>query len=238
MEPASTARGALPAPVGLFGVFVIYVVSGVVGALLIQGIAALIAGAGATGGLDLRLAYGLSSVIMLGITLGVLWIHRATGTFARAFAWRGWPVVAIGVGSGFALKAIGDVLVSLETLGVARVTVNNPLVINPQAFAGPWALLWLILGVVVAAPVAEELLFRGLLYGWLRRYLPLWPAALLAGLGFGVAHRAWTLVLPLGAVGVGLCYLYERFGSLWPSAAAHGTLNAISLLLALMSHPR
>lgn len=81
------------------------------------------------------------------------------------------------------------------------------------------------------APLSEELFFRGFLFAGLRARLSLWPAALVAGLVFGLVHAPTgiTTVVPLAALGVGLCWLYERTGSLWPPILAHMANNSIAL---------
>jgi hypothetical protein len=84
-----------------------------------------------------------------------------------------------------------------------------------------------ILGAIVVAPIVEEIVFRGLVFGTLRRRLP-WPAAaLLSAALFAFAHGYGALgfaaVLWSGAV---WAYAYERTGSLWPGIIAHAANNA------------
>ncbi len=89
-----------------------------------------------------------------------------------------------------------------------------------------------ILLIVVLAPVAEELLFRGYLFGGLREKLSRWPAALLAGALFGVLHALTGLsaVPPLIFFGVVLCLLYEKTGSVVPAIVLHLLNNSVALL--------
>ncbi|MGH7279666.1 MAG: lysostaphin resistance A-like protein, partial [Candidatus Rokuibacteriota bacterium] len=88
-----------------------------------------------------------------------------------------------------------------------------------------------ILGAVVVAPVMEEIVFRGLVFGTLRRRLP-WPAAALASatlfaLAHGYGALGFAAVLWSGAV---WAYAYERTGSLWPGILAHAANNAAATL--------
>ena len=105
------------------------------------------------------------------------------------------------------------------------------------AWGGPLVATTSLLGTVVFAPVFEEIVFRGLLYATLRRWLA-WPfaAALSAGI-FAVAHG-------YGAAGFGSVFIsgmlwaiaYERTGSLVPNTAAHVINNvaaAVGVLLLL-----
>ena len=89
-----------------------------------------------------------------------------------------------------------------------------------------------ILLIVVAAPVAEEVCFRGYLFGGLREKLPAWSAALIAGVIFGALHALTGIsaVPPLIAFGVVLCLLYEKTGSIVPGIILHVLNNSVALL--------
>lgn len=89
-----------------------------------------------------------------------------------------------------------------------------------------------ILLIVIAAPIAEEVLFRGYLFGGLREKLDRWPAALIAGGIFGALHALTGLsaVPPLIAFGVVLCLLYEKTGSIVPGIILHLLNNSVALL--------
>jgi membrane protease YdiL (CAAX protease family) len=80
---------------------------------------------------------------------------------------------------------------------------------------------------VVAAPFIEEIAFRGILYGWLRKFFSVWGSALMCGLIFGAAHGHAIKIIPISAVGVLFCFLRERTGSLIAPMVAHGVYNGI-----------
>jgi uncharacterized protein len=95
------------------------------------------------------------------------------------------------------------------------------------AWGTPAAVAVTVLGAVLFAPVFEELIFRGLLYGSLRSRFS-WPvAALVSALIFGLAHgygpAGFASVLVSGLL---WAYLYERTGSLLPGIIAHVVNNA------------
>jgi membrane protease YdiL (CAAX protease family) len=83
---------------------------------------------------------------------------------------------------------------------------------------------------VLAAPIAEELFFRGFFYGSLRSRMSMWPAALIVGLVFGAIHAGTGLsaVPALIVFGVILCLLREQTGSLYPCIALHALNNAVA----------
>jgi membrane protease YdiL (CAAX protease family) len=88
--------------------------------------------------------------------------------------------------------------------------------------------------IVFAAPVAEEILFRGFLFGGLRRYMPFWAAALASGFIFSLAHGNVGLIIPFTLVGAILAYTYERSGTIFASMGVHFVFNTVSFTLILL----
>ncbi len=83
----------------------------------------------------------------------------------------------------------------------------------------------------VLAPICEEILFRGFIFSALRKWKGTWPAALLTGIAFGGAHAGSAPLIdlvPLAALGVGLCVLYRLTRSLYPCMATHALNNSIA----------
>ncbi|HTA36412.1 MAG TPA: type II CAAX endopeptidase family protein [Solirubrobacteraceae bacterium] len=83
----------------------------------------------------------------------------------------------------------------------------------------------------VIAPIAEEFLFRGFIFSALRNWRGTLPAAVITGLLFGGVHVGSAPaidLLPLAALGFGLCLLYRATGSLYPCIAAHCINNSIA----------
>ena len=83
----------------------------------------------------------------------------------------------------------------------------------------------------VVAPIAEEMLFRGYMFTALRNWRGTLPAALLVGLLFGGIHATSAPaadLVPLGALGFGLCLVYRYTGSLYPGIGAHALNNSIA----------
>jgi membrane protease YdiL (CAAX protease family) len=89
-----------------------------------------------------------------------------------------------------------------------------------------------VLLIAIAAPFSEELCFRGMLFGGLRERLPVVPAALIAGVVFGLLHAFTGLsaVPPLAILGVIFCLLYEKTGSIVPGILLHALNNSVALL--------
>jgi membrane protease YdiL (CAAX protease family) len=89
-----------------------------------------------------------------------------------------------------------------------------------------------ILLIVIAAPICEEVCFRGMLFGGLREKLPMIVAALASAAVFGALHapEGITVVPPLIAFGLVLALLYEKTGSIVPGILLHVLNNSIALV--------
>jgi membrane protease YdiL (CAAX protease family) len=81
---------------------------------------------------------------------------------------------------------------------------------------------------VVIAPVAEEVLFRGYLYDKLKKAVPVWVAILITSLLFGYVHGAWNVAINTFALSVVLCKLRDMTGGLWASILLHMLKNAVA----------
>jgi membrane protease YdiL (CAAX protease family) len=89
-----------------------------------------------------------------------------------------------------------------------------------------------VLLIVFAAPISEEVCFRGMLFGGLRERLPRLGAALVSGLIFGGLHATTGLsaVPVLVVFGFVLALLYEKTGSIIPGILLHMLNNSVALL--------
>jgi uncharacterized protein len=96
-----------------------------------------------------------------------------------------------------------------------------------------------VLLIAIAAPISEEIFFRGFIFGGMRRRLSFVPAALISGVIFGAFHftgaSSATVVPLLAVLGVALCFVYEETGSIYPTIAMHAINNGIVLLSVALS---
>lgn len=90
-----------------------------------------------------------------------------------------------------------------------------------------------LLAIGLLAPIAEELFFRGALYGWLRRRFTLWPAVLVSAALFGLAHfDSVGVMISSFIMGLAIALIYEATGSLWTAIAIHVFNNSLAVILA------
>jgi hypothetical protein len=130
------------------------------------------------------------------------------------------PITFLGVLWNAFLAAFGHQPELQEPVRILAGTVRDGDLVGFLSYA---------LAAVVITPLAEEILFRGLLFGWLRRSLGAVAAALVSGALFAAVHFSLTALAQLVILGVFLAYLYQRSGSLWVAAFFHAVFNAASI---------
>jgi uncharacterized protein len=140
--------------------------------------------------------------------------------------------LGVGILSGTGLVVLGWVA-GIIVVVVARLILGHAPVQPeqiPSSVEGPSLLLSAIV-VVVAAPIGEEVFFRGFLFQGLRQRFPLWPAVLISAAVFALVHWSPLLIFALFPVGIGLALIYEHRRSLLSSIVAHAVFNLVGILV-------
>jgi uncharacterized protein len=84
---------------------------------------------------------------------------------------------------------------------------------------------------IVVAPIAEEVLFRGFLYGKLRSRTPVWVAIIVTSVLFGFIHGQWNVGIDTFALSIILCSLREMTGSIWAGVLLHMLKNSVAFFI-------
>lgn len=79
----------------------------------------------------------------------------------------------------------------------------------------------------VVSPITEEIIFRGLIFNRMRRYMPHAAAVIVSGLLFGIYHGNWVQGFYGGCMGILMAYLYERTHSFFTPCLFHATANLV-----------
>jgi membrane protease YdiL (CAAX protease family) len=106
---------------------------------------------------------------------------------------------------------------------------SNPLLQIVLEESDPVALGIFFFTASFAAPLFEELLFRGFLLPSLTRYMPVWGAIALSSVIFAIAHLSLSEVLPLSVLGAVLGFVYVRSRSLLAPMLLHGLWNGATM---------
>jgi len=180
-------------------------------------------------------AVALEAVALIGA------IHVAILT-RRHIGWRTFGLKPIDRRWTFGSAAVGLGCVLLLAVAVAGVqyVLGRP-VVSPQAgVIAPEGFSWWGLVLMVplggfAVPMAEEMVFRGLLYRWLRVRWGVAPSAAVSAVLFGVVHGQLEVGVGAFVVGIVLALAYERSQSLWPPIIIHAVQNSISIVLMFLT---
>lgn len=135
----------------------------------------------------------------------------------------------LGVIAGGAAAAVGaGWLAVVNVVPALRAVKDGTTVLGGAAGDAWWAVL--ALG-VLAAPLFEEYLFRGLLLGGMLRSVSGRIAVPASALVFAVVHPPISFP-PVLALGLAAGFVFLRTRVLWASVAAHAVYNGIVLFLA------
>ena len=86
---------------------------------------------------------------------------------------------------------------------------------------------------ILAAPVTEELVFRGCIYGIARKYAGRLVAIFCTSALFALIHGHVPSLAGLFILAVALTLVYELTSSLWASVCMHAMFNAITIVGAI-----
>lgn len=158
----------------------------------------------------------------------------------------GWPTragvareLAVGAGLGLVVRIASVVVASVVVLalrGASDRAVELPEQVSTDLVG--WELVIFPIFALVAAPVLEELVFRGLLFRSIADRRGFWAGALVSALAFGGFHLltpgTGLDVLALGithvGTGIGLAWIYWRRRNLLASIAGHAAFNVVSVV--------
>jgi len=195
---------------------------------------------GPIGGEGLFLGIVSNTVTM---ALLIAWLGRAHPAWAEII---GWPdrsrfvrELAVGAGLGILVRiasAIVATAVVFVLRGASDKPVDLPAQIDPD-LAG-WSLVSFAIFAVIAAPLLEEFVFRGLLFRSIADRSGFWVGAIVSAVAFGAFHLLTPGdgldVLALGithvGTGLGLAWIYWRRKNLLASIGGHAVFNLIAVV--------
>ncbi|WP_298283371.1 CPBP family intramembrane glutamic endopeptidase, partial [Acidocella sp.] len=174
----------------------------------------------------------------LAAALWLAWVLRRLGTGARAAGWCQAPARAYGAALLLAVPILAVVA------GIARISPPDAARLDRLGLTvlldGPVALQAAMLGLILlAAPVVEEICFRGIALGGISARLGRFWGVVITSLAFSALHAGEKLAYPPGFLDVGLlalgaCWLRLRFGSVKPGILLHMVYNLGGLAVAAM----
>jgi len=156
--------------------------------------------------------------------------------FRKPERWGPLPIIVV-ASYGF-LLGYGLLIELLKQLGVdvGWFDGGNQIAINKDDSGFPLPAMLLIIGIAVtiAAPLAEELFFRGLVYRALSEIWSPFLAIFVSGLLFGAFHFNLGVLIPFTILGMFLAWGFRASGSIWVPIAAHFTINSVSFTVTVI----
>jgi membrane protease YdiL (CAAX protease family) len=176
----------------------------------------------------------VGTLIQAAVFIGTAWVFASFVGRPRPWQFglrrtRFWPAVGWA-----ALGLLAFYLCAVVYSAVVNPDVKQTVTQELGADQGTAGLIAAGLVVILVAPLAEEFFFRGFFYRALRNRFPVLVAAALDGLVFGFIHWDFSsahgllIVPPLAILGLILCLIYERTGSLFPVIAIHAVNNSVA----------
>ena len=124
------------------------------------------------------------------------------------------------IASGFIMAVMQAILPSIDWTQEQDVGFNN--IISNLDF------VLAFLSLVVVAPIAEEVIFRGWLYGKMRRKMSAVPAILIVSLLFGLVHGQWNVGVVVFTMSIAMCLIRELTGTIWGGILVHMIKNGLA----------
>ena len=218
LDPAASPPARVSASDGVIAAMMFFVVQGITLAIFMLATHHL-------SGKAIVTAYSISGATTYALFRLVYWRSKTLGV-PRIFAAGPVKAVGWGVGAGLAAAAVGAAyLYALRRLDLLQDVMR-------ESAQGLSATIWIPLLAVVAAPIFEEFIFRGLIFGGLRRSLDAVPAIVASAAVFAIVHPPASMI-PVFGLGLFAALAYDRSKMLLAPMIAHGIYNAVILALQL-----
>lgn len=241
-ETAPTTGGDVPWGVAdALGVFFLALVL----TFFLGGLMAAVAPAGGLPEAVVTALFGPLTLVVLGLT-ALVWVRVRFPGHARRLAGRRPTPRDFAIGAGVGVVTVIVITVAmglllglvLQVLGEEMPVVQQDL---REMATDPVTVPILVVSALVAAPVFEELFFRGMVFPAIARRLGAWPGIIGSALAFGFVHMnqaedtlgAALLLLRLVPLGILFAWLYRWRGTIVVPIVVHSIFNGASIVLFL-----
>jgi membrane protease YdiL (CAAX protease family) len=173
-------------------------------------------------------------VITIGLVIGLPWIIKKRRVTAEEIGLQRLPLwrdILMAPAGLVVYLVISAVFMLAVTAIFPAFDPNQHQDTGFSSITEQYQLILAFITLVVIAPVAEEVLFRGYLFGKLRKIVPVWLAIVVTSILFAAIHGAWNLAIDTFALSVVLCLLRISTGSIWASMLLHMAKNGIAFYI-------
>lgn len=211
LDPAAAPPARVSTADGLIAATAFFILQGIV--LIFSGKVSLQA---------ITIAFGVAGIVVYVLMRLAYWRSKAAGV----------PVILRGADIGLSLRtaaiaaAIACACGTGYLAGLQHSSLWEDMLKTAPALEG--GRIWIVALAVIAAPLCEEFIFRGLIYGGLRRSMSAAQAMLMSAAIFAVVHPPLSM-LPVFILGLCAAWTYERSKTLLAPMLVHATYNAMVL---------
>ena len=173
-------------------------------------------------------------ILTLVIVLGVPWLIKKKRTTLNDLGLQGLPTWSdIGLAPiGFILYLLASaIVVYVFGMIVPSFDASQTQNVGFENLSQQYEYVLAFITLVIIAPIAEETLFRGYLFGKLRRAVPLWVAMLVTSVLFGAVHGQWNVGIDVFVLSMVACGLREVTGSIWAGILLHMIKNGLAFYI-------
>lgn len=175
-----------------------------------------------------------------GVTIWLLWLflkhHKVSFSELGWNRWPRWADLGKAALAFVAYFIVLTIVLGIVTSLIPSLNTTQKQQLGFQDARAIWQLVLTYLSLAILPPIVEETVFRGFLYGSLRKTLTVIQAALATSLLFGFAHLElgsgapplWTAAIDVFILSLALVFLRVKTGSLWASVMLHCLKNSVA----------
>ena len=173
------------------------------------------------------IAYSLTILVLLGIPhLARRSTTRKELGLTRGLYWRDYLWL---LGGFVAYLVVTNLVMAASRVLLPNIDYDQTQQTGYESLSQMYEYILAFLGLVVIAPISEEIMFRGFLFGKLRTAkVPTWLAIGITSLVFAVLHFQGNVGIDVFALSIVLCLLRLWSGSLWAPIMLHMLKNGIA----------
>jgi len=166
------------------------------------------------------ISFGIAGLTIYGLMRLTYWRSKAAGV----------PVILRGANMAVSLRSAAIAAAIACAVGIAYLLAiqYTDMWKEVQKAATGGSRVWMLALAVIAAPLCEEFIFRGLIFGGLRRSMSALPAMVMSAAIFAVVHPPLSM-LPVFVLGLCAAWTYERSKTLLAPMLVHALYNAVIL---------
>ena len=215
LDPAASPPSRVSVSDGLIAALMFFVLQGLVAIAFRLGKAEI-------AGMLLFLAFAIAGALTYAVMRLCYWRARTAGVPRT---------LDVGVKRALFIGAAGGGAAAVAGIAYLYAAAWLKLVPETRLANGPadhMTLMWFFVLAVIAAPIFEEFIFRGLIFGGLRRSFGVGAATLMSAAIFAIVHPPLS-VIPVFFLGVAAALTYERTKMLAGPMLVHAVYNAAVL---------